>query len=353
VDPLLDADLLSRFEGLAVYDGVTPPRAFAGNRFNLMIIGQDDQGDPKLADGRTRLASRADVIMVLSTDLATKKMTILSIYRDQAPTQACTERLGQSAPDAKINGVYSIGGRKMFIPCFEGMMEENLRAAGLADEYLDGDGHFRVNAFVEGTRSKTIRPVGKGALQVLQDNWFQFLLIYNINALGAALDVLTKGGAIQDSLSPDKPLEIKEGDVDFDYLSTELKERYAYKAGGFQRAFNFAYVIADIMGWAGYGIEHSGGYEFLGFYFGDIINQNFSRSIDFKAFEKEFLMAGGDHLFRHACYRGGYSPIKIIQWGEDKDSYATFENGEFRVSKKVTLLKFLKVVDILPTPPSC
>jgi len=347
VDPAQDQKLLAHFPNLYVPGNPVPAR------FNLLFVGQDDPLNKYGA--RNALTSRSDIIMVLSTEIATKKITVVSIYRDEAPTAACTDRIGQNAPDGKINGVYSIGGRRMFIPCLEGTLEENIKTAGL-DELLDENGHFPIHAFFEGTRSHTISPVGHDALGVVENpvNWIQFVYAFGTSPLGAALSVLTSGGpdALQKQINATTPPDL-DNDLDFKYLSVELKERHIYQAGGYQRAFNFAYVISDILGWAAVGIEHGGNNEFLGYYFGDTINKNFSRSIDFKDLEHDVYMQNGTHAFLGACYVNNQTPVKIVQWGEDKNDYAIFENGKFTRSRKDSLLKFLKIVDILPVPPGC
>lgn len=322
-------------------------------RFNLMIIGQDDGAKKP----RATLSSRADILMVLSIEIATGKMDILSLYRDNPVTSGCVEKLGRTPSyTEKINGVYSVGGRKQFIPCFEGMLEERLRANPELGHLLDANGGFEIHAFFEGTRTYTIKPVAKASLKVVMGNKFAFLTTYGGSALGAALDVLWAGEDIQKVLNAEGETDVENKDINSEYLSIELKERYAYRAGGYQRAFNFATVVAYALGWAAYGIEQHSGYEydFMGYYFGDVINSNFSRSHDFKVLEKTVFMQNKDHVLRHACFKGGKTPIRIYQWVENSArTYAVYENGQISTNRKGSMLDHLKMVDILPAPPSC
>lgn len=346
INPSDDQELLTK---LGMYQMGAP----VPERFNLMIIGQDDGAKKP----RSPLSSRADILMVLSIEMATGKMDILSLYRDNPVTSGCIQKLGRTPSyTEKINGVYSVGGRRQFIPCFEGMLEERLKANAELSYLLDQNGGFEIHAFFEGTRTYTIRPVAKASLKVVMGNKFAFLTTYGASALGAALDVLWAGDDIQKVLNAEEPIEIDNSDVDSDYLSVELKERYAYKAGGYQRSFNFATVIAYALGWAAYGIEQytSYDYDFMGYYFGDVINQNFSRSHDFKELEKNVFMQNKGHVLRHACFKNNVSPIRIYQWVENNPRiYAVYENGRIKTNRKGTMLDKLKIVDILPEPPSC
>lgn len=346
INPNDDQQLLN---SLGMYEiGAPIPK-----RFNLMIIGQDDGAKKP----RSRLTSRADILMVLSIEMATGEMDILSLYRDNPVTSGCIKKLGRTPSyTEKINGVYSVGGRKQFVPCFEGMLEERLRANPELSYMLDDNGGFEIHAFFEGTRTYTIRPVAKGSVKVVLGNMLSFISTYGTSALGDALDVLWAGDDIQKVLNAEGPVEFDDSDVDSEYLSVELKERYAYRAGGYQRAFNFATVVAYALGWAAYGIDQhsSDDYNFMGYYFGDVINKNFSRSHDFKALEKTVFMQNKDHVLRHACFKGEMSPIRIYQWVENNARiYAAYENGKITTNRRGTMLDKLKVVDILPTPPSC
>lgn len=349
IDPEQDQEFIN---SLGMYQIGAP----VPERFNLLIVGQDDGGSSSKKK-RASLASRADILMVLSMELATGKMDILSLYRDNPVTQGCVDKLGRTPSyTEKINGVYSVGGRKQFIPCLEGMLEERLTVNPELSNLLDQNGRFEIHAFFEGTRTYTIRPVAKASLNVVLDNKFAFTTTYGFSALGAALDVLWQGDDLQKVLNAEEDIKIKDSDIDADYLSIELKERKIYPAGGYQRAFNFATVVASVLGWAAYGIHQyeSYNYEFLGAFFGDVINDNFSRSHDFKALEKNVFMQNNSHVLKHACFTNENSPIRIIQWVENNSRvYATYENGQLKTNRRGTLLDKLKLVPILPNPPGC
>ncbi len=236
------------------------------------------------------------------------------------------------------------------------MLEERLKANPELSHLLDHNGGFEIHAFFEGTRSSTIRPVAKASFKVVMSNKLSFISTYGASALGAALDVLWAGSDIEKVLNAETEINIDNKDIDSEYLSVELKERYAYRAGGYQRAFNFATVVAYALGWAAYGIEQykSYDYDFMGYFFGDVINDNFSRSHDFKALEKSVFMQNRGHVLRHACFKGGQTPIRIYQWVENSArTYAVFENGKISTNRRGTMLDKLKMVDILPAPPSC
>lgn len=350
IDPALDANFLSQFPNL------WSPGKPVPNVFNVMVIGQDDGGAYNRSLGRKVLGSRSDIIMFVSFNLNQKRATILSIYRDHTPSAFCEQRIGRSAPDGKINGVYSIMGRRGFIPCIEGMMEELIRNAGaeMMNEFLDR-GRFKVHAFFEGTRSETLTPLSKDVLRVAWNNKWALTSTYGVSNFSAAWDVIWNGEDISKALRDDTDLKITNGKIDQDYLRIELKERKIYAAGGYQRAFNLATVVADILGWAAYGIEQykKENYEFMGKLFGDAINKNFSRSVDFKAFEKEVLMQNNDHLARYLCRKNNVSPIRIIQWGETNQVYSVYQNGQFFHNSRSSDLRALKYVKILPAPPSC
>lgn len=324
-------------------------------RFNLLIIGQDNSNSKKSTGGRASLGSRADVIMVLSLDTARGASTILSIYRGNSPDDGCSAKLGHGPSSDMINGVYSIGGRQEFIPCLEGMLEKRLHMNPQFFDLLDENGEFPIHAFWEGTRTYTVGPVAKDSLRTVLNNKVAFTSTFGFSAIGAALDVLWHGKDIQSVLNSEEPVQVSDKNVDSHYLIVELKEREAYKAAGYQRAFNFASVIATILGWSAYGIEQykNEHYEFLGRFFGDVINKNFSSSHDFKVLEKDVFMRSGGHLLGAACFNQNVCPIRIIQWGEQAASYSVYENGKFRVHGPAGLLNYLKVVPILPNPPSC
>lgn len=349
IDPSQDQKFLT---DLGMYQIGEPVPA----RFNLLIVGQDNGGKDSKKK-RAALSSRADILMVLSMELATGKMDILSLYRDNPVTQGCIDKLGRTPSyTEKINGVYSVGGRRQFIPCLEGMLEERLRANKELSPLLDENGNFEIHSFFEGTRTHTIRPVARASLDIVLDNKFAFTTTYGFSALGAALDVLWQGDDLQKVLNAEEDIEIKDSDVDSEYLSIELKERKIYPAGGYQRAFNFATVVANVLGWTAYGIVQyeSYDYEFLGAFFGNVINQNFSRSHDFNELEKTVFKHNNSHILINACFKNDVSPIRIIQWVENNPKiYATYENGELKTNRRGTLLDKLKLVPIMPIPPGC
>lgn len=348
LSPERDAALLRQFPNL--YTTGAP----IGEVFTMMIIGQDNaSGGMKTADGRNMLSSRSDIMMFLSMNMRTHEAAILSLYRDHPPTEACVQRMGRYAPDGKINGVYSIYGRKGFIPCIEGMMEEMINAAGpkMRQAYLDR-GRFRVNAFFEMTRSLTLQPMAYDLLKIVNNNKMLFLSRYGIAPLGAALKVVVNQKDISTALNGEAPIPAK---IDTKDLFIELKERHIYRAHGYQRAFNNAWGIANVLGWAAYGINGSkaDNYDFMGKLFGDTINRFFSRSVEFKSFERDVLMANGDHALRYLCYSQGHSPLKIILWDDNSRAYAVYQGGRFWRNTEATDLHHLKLVSFLPTPPSC
>lgn len=337
IDPVLDRQFVADL-GLFQLGQPLP------KRFNLLIVGQDNSNSRSRRDGRLLLGSRADVILVLSMDTSSGQSTLLSIYRGNDPGSGCRNRIGRSPSSDMINGVYSLGGREEFIPCLEGMLEQRLRMDSAFSNLLDEHDQFKVHAFFEGTRSSTIRPVAEQSLEVVMANTWTFTSIYGLSAIGAAMDVLVNGNDIQGALD----------DVG-DYLSIELKERDAYRAAGYQRAFNFATVISTALGWSAYGIERhkDENYQFLGRYFGEVIANNFSASHDFNALEEDVFLRGGGHLLKETCYRNNVSPVRIVQWGNSSSSFVIYENGQFDFSHSAGALDELKIVPIIPAPPNC
>lgn len=349
IDPLRDSVLIGQLPNL--YKG----GAFLGDRFNILIIGQDEPStNAKLADGRARLTSRSDIIMVLSLDLKGRNSAIFSIYRDHHPSRLCEKRMGKDSPAIKINGVYSIDGRLSFLPCMEGQLEGMLLKAGasISSQYLD-HGRFPIHALMEMTRNQTLVPLGQEAASVVLKNKRRFLGLYGFN-LAKALAVVFKPGAFAEALLPAVE-KISDEQVNMDQLFQDLVVRKTHPAGGYQRAFNSAFGIANVLGWAAYGIEGSDrrGYEFMGELFGETIDRHFSRSIDFKTLEQSVFLKNGDHVLRHLCFENGVSPLKIFQWGEDDHSFAIVEKGGIKVSDTQSSLNLLKILEFLPSPPSC
>ncbi len=324
-------------------------------RFNLLIVGQDNSNNRKKINDRALLGSRADVIMVLSIDTKTAESTILSIYRGNSPGQGCRAKIGHSPSDDLINGVYRIGGRMEFIPCLEGMLEARLIKNPLFMDLLDENGQFKIHAFYEGTRTHTIKPLARDVYDVFTNNKFAFTSTYGFSAISSALDLFWSSGDIQQALTDEGQVTEQELNAASDYLIIELKERDAYKAGGYQRSFNFAMVIANVLGWVAYGIDSykEEGYQFMGHFFGEVINNNFSSSHDFVRLEQEVFMNGDDHLFRAHCYKNAVSPIRVLQWGENENSVAIYQNGVLETYGASAYLPHLKLVPILPDPPSC
>ncbi len=349
IQPALDQDFLNQ---LGMYQLGTP----LPQRFNLLIVGQDNSTNRRKRDDRYLLGSRADVIMVLSINTADGSSTILSIYRGNSPGSRCQNKIGHTPSDALINGVYAIGGREEFIPCLEGMIEQRLEQNESFAALLDENGEFKIHAFFEGTRTHTIRPVARASFDVVMDNKWAFTSVYGLSAMGAAMDVLMNDSdlqsALDDEMSAEQEQAIEEAS---DYLLIELKERDIYKAGGYQRSFNFATVIATVLGWAAYGINQykDDDYDFLGRYFGDIITNNFSASHTFQDLEDSVFMNNGQHLLVSTCYTQGVSPVRVIQWGESSSSYVVYENGKLDLSRAQGILRTLKLVPIVPEPPSC
>lgn len=352
LDPKLDHNLIQRL-------GLWQPGQAVPDIFNILVIGQDDSSGGS-RNGRGNLGSRSDIIMLLSLNRLTKKHTILSIYRDHTPSAGCEARIG-SAPDGKINGVYSIRGRQGFIPCIEGMYEEFIQRlpASLKEELVGRTGKLKVHAVFEGTRSQTIGPLGRDVVSVVSQNKSSFLGTYGVVKTSAALAVLVGGAAtgngpaylLGSNLSPEEARKL----VNDRYLSVELKERKVYPAGGYQRAFNLATTLTNILGWAGYGITQwkAQNFEFLAKFFAPAIDKNMSRSVDFASLEKEVFMRNGEHVLAQACFKKGNSPVRVVQWGETADTFAIFANGKIFHSGQPSMLKQLTYVDILPSPANC
>lgn len=351
INPALDGAFVSEL-GLYQFGDALP------SHFNILIVGQDNSSNRRTIDGRPVLGSRADIIMVLSISTSAGQATISSIYRGNRPSPGCVRKLGFTPSSDIINGVYTEGGREQFIPCVEGMLEERFQENQEFAELLDQNGEFQIHAFFEGTRTHTIGPVARQSFEIVKNNKWEFISTFGMSAFGAAMNVLNNGEAIQTSLSGDvvdDALEAVDTEDIADYLIVELKERDAYKAAGYQRAFNFATVIADVIGWTAYGIDQykNENYEFLGRFFGDVISQNFSTSHDFNLLEQNVLKQNGDHLFRQMCFVEGRSPVRIVQWGSNASSYVVYENGEFKTDHAAGSLRDLEIVTIVPTPPSC
>jgi hypothetical protein len=256
----------------------------------------------------------------------------------------------------------TLAGRRQFIPCLEGMLARRLVLLPGGEEFLNEQGEFEIHAFFEGTRNNTIGPVARESVNVVSNNLSTFAWLYGAKSIAAAFDLLKNGSDLQAALEEpaiDEALQAQLEGVDTeelsDYLIVELKERDAYKAAGYQRAFNFASVVATALGWSAYGIHHrkSQDYQFLGHFFGEVIDQNFSASHLFTELEEEVFMSENGHLLASTCFQSGASPVRIIQWGHRADAYLIYEGGEFDRSQAGGLISFIQGVPILPDPPSC
>lgn len=353
VDPSIDSDLIAK--AVSSQSLLSPET----DRVNVLIIGQDNRGPQSVArqttsDDRPALASRADVIMILSVKKSSKEISILSHYRGFVPSPSCQARFGLSGADEHLlNAAYFYFGRQYFIPCLEQVTEELLKASPeLATEYLDADGKFPIHAFLEGTRDNTIKPLADDLVGAMQANWWDMSWIYG-STIFDALGVFMSKDNLAAALAEKSIENISTEDINDEFLHTELKERYAYEAGGYQRAFNVALAVSYVIGWGAFGINQSQQLQFGSRYFGAAMDKNISRSVDFSFIENAFI-SNNDQILRYACFSNDVSPLKIVQFGEASGIYATYQNGQFKIpGRKGKYLGHLELVPFLSPPPDC
>jgi|GEM_PF-6231875 len=322
---------------------------------NIMFLAQDRRAPMDRARLTTArdpdqpaapaLASRSDIILILSFNRATKQWTFFSFYRGMLTPAACSQQSGNY--EEIITDYYSAVGRRYMIPCLEMMTKTALNHhPTLAAQYGAAPASFRIHGFIEATKEETLKPLAKSIKDVVMSNKTLMLLLYGGN-LWAGLKMIINHDDIMKNLEgklPDDKLK-----VDTNYLYVEAKERYIYPAGGYQRAFNFARLIADTFGWMGYGINSKPNLHTL---FSPAFDKYFSRTFTLDSFMNG-MTAEGKNAIALAAYRKGVSPVTIIQFGPSVNSYSQFQNGKFKHFGGAEILRQLKSdIQIMEAPAS-
>lgn len=151
---------------------------------NYLFVAQDRRGPRSAANRRTRretggsrdaeaLASRADIILVLSLNKSTSQWVVFSIYRGARLKSFCSAPRGRHLADGEdyMANFYYMDGRKHFIPCIQEMIRRRLRRSpSLQERYeLDPD-EFFIHGFFEGTKETTLNPLARSILSVARNN---------------------------------------------------------------------------------------------------------------------------------------------------------------------------------------
>jgi hypothetical protein len=323
---------------------------------NLLFLAQDKRAPrdraalTTLRDGgeaTKALASRSDIIMVVSLNKTTAKWTIFSFYRGMNTPAACSQSSG--VYEAIITDYYSAAFRRHTIPCLEYMTKQALMYhPELAAQYGGAPNSFRIHALIEGTKEETLDPLAASIKSIALGNKWRLTKLYGINGFYAAMSMFMSKDQLSKNLNgtlPDDKVRL-----DTDYLYVEAKERYIYPAGGYQRAFNFARLVSDFLGWVGYGLNGDPEVYTL---FADAFNKQMSRSFMLQDFVTATRDPKGKSYITAAAYRNNMSPNTIVQFGPTVRSYSIFRNDKFTYMGGAQILNNLKAdIQILAKPSS-
>ncbi len=304
---------------------------------NIMFLAQDKRAPmarAKLTTTRSNLevtpalASRSDIINIISMNRATGKWTIYAFYRGMMTPSVC----GGSIPAEEnyLTNYYAEYGRRYMIPCLEHIMQTGLNRHARLAEIHGGNGRsFKIHAFIEGTKEETLNGLATAILKTASWNSLYLLSIYGRNGLSSALSMITNKKQLAKATSGQEKTEaeIKEiGAAETKYIYVEAKERYTYAAGGYQRSFNFARILADALGWIGYGVNADPEITDV---FAHIFDRFFSRTFSLKDFVLATKLENGKSALANAAYANGMSPVTIVQFGTNTSGYSVFQNDDF------------------------
>lgn len=188
-------------------------------------------------------------------------------------------------------------------------------------------------------------PLADDVLKVATGNKIRLLRAYGTQGLWRILSVIARKHELREALSGNSPGYKLTSDTN--YLYVEAKEREIYAAAGYQRAFNFARLISDFLGWVGYGLSSDPALYQL---FQPGFERNLSRSMSFGSLV-DAMDLGGKSGIVAATYKNGYSPVRIIQFGPSTVQYSIFHQGRLEHFGAPSLLyKLRDDVQILPAP---
>lgn len=361
-----------------------------GDFYNFMIIGQDDRAGERKTKLSARttggqetapsLASRSDIIMLVSINKREKTGTIFSIYRGNVVPSSCfnsttapmpaqpVARAAYSgffgytaaAPTSGDDGpmiladYYEAFGRKAFLPCIQRIFTERIGHLPDGSRYLPGgNGLIPIHALFEGGKSVTVTPVAKGAVGVVFSNWRPFAWAYG-TSIGKLTSLVMDANKIKEIWSPEASQKesIDTGDLDQTVnghaLQRMLMERKSYIAGGYQRAYNVARFIGDLIGWVAVGLNY---YPTLNLSFENVFDNLVSRTLLLKDFDQELRSGTTEHPFTWLGYTNGKPQYKLVQFGLTSNSYAILEHGEIRTRSGHEVSTLNADLQLLPAPP--
>lgn len=297
---------------------------------NILFLAQDKRGPGSRArlttvrDGNevtSGLTSRSDIINVISLNKLTGNWTIFAFYRGMNTPAACGGSLG--AEENYLTNYYSEYQRRYFIPCIELIMSAALRKPQISQLYGNNLKAFRIHALVEGTKEDTLDGLAGAIVKTALTNSAKLTYLYGYNGFRSALSMIANKNDLKKVMEGDSQGQVR---IDTDYMYIEAKEREIYAAGGYQRSFNFARLLADALGWMGYGIYFD---QNLPNMFAGIFDRYLSRTFSLSEFSRAITVNGKNLLVR-AAYRGQASPVTIVQFGPGLGSFSVFQNGQFQ-----------------------
>ena len=331
---------------------------------NILFIAQDKPGPKRRARRKTvrskggkrsakGLASRADILFILSLDKENKRWSFYSFYRGIRIPSYC-KKANVDRQENYLANYYFYLGRKALFPCLERMMNSRLQRHPELSEAMNVEpGKFRIHAFFEGTKESTIRPLAKDVYNVATSpfNTYRLAKIYGFEGLTKALSVITNRKKLRKNLEKalnGENVEKKDLQINTRNLYVEAKERMAYRAGGYQRAFNFARMIADFLAWVGYAVHYDPSiYEI----FEPAFNKNFSRSHSLKSLINLIKTGSGENSLRFAAqHKGDANSIDIVQFGKGM-SYRAYSEGQWANRPRGPLRDLVIGKPILPQAP--
>lgn len=113
--------------------------------------------------------------------------------------------------------------------------------------------------------------------------------------------------------------------IDTSYLYIEAKERNAYRARGYQRAFNFARMLTDFLGWVAYGQYQDP--TLIPLFYG-AFNRNFSRSHNLEEIMSSYTV-NGTNLLANLAYENNSPNAEVVQFGSSERFFIVFAQEEF------------------------
>lgn len=320
---------------MVVYDLPTASRVRAASRF-----ARDRNGSRRFG-----LTSRSDIMMVLSFNRVNRSIDVISVGRDFQPSPSCNRRAEDAGLrrrtriyDAKINAAPILYGRAAMVYCISTVMGEFLESKSIGSEFELTTRHGRtalpIHGLMEGTRGGNRDGGSLGTAAALGNS---------AGLAGLAMSVYDWSSINTMRLLLGRAAVIVSG----------LRRRDYAVAGSYQRAFNNAKFVTDLLGYTAPLVESTAedGFSLLSdetlfaamadkvglSHPVSVINQHLSYYPTGQAL-------AGDNMFRYGAFvpnpgtgdatrsnpfgpEDMVSPARVIQIGGNIGRYATYQMG--------------------------